>query len=321
MIDLFIFQAVKHLPVSQQVEYRRLKQQIYEYEQQRLQKAKESVGASSTTSQVQQTTVKPVNTSSSLSTPSSSPAVLASSTPKTSEVKHIPKTQLIATISPMSKPNSVTNPIIVTPTKIIHSTANVTTKTIAPTMNPATKVTNPTIAIPSTSKPVVTSTMKVTKRDPKHMNLLNKITESLNSQKTLLNSAVNKISTLRVLTMEQINQKSSKIQQKNNCVVMDDLNKTGENIVVAEKKSSSGRIIGYEKKPGNKIAESVATKENNKVVLEKSKDEDSLKKTWEDFRQVVNDEVQSLSNLSTAEQKKLLTETEEKLISKRYMKK
>ncbi|XP_058805959.1 uncharacterized protein LOC131672621 isoform X2 [Phymastichus coffea] len=315
-------QAVKHLPVPQQEEYRRLKQQLYEYEQLRLQKVNGSTITITTTSQAQSATAKPVNTLSSLTTPSISPSVQATSTPKAPLAKLMPKKQLIAAISPISKLNNVT-PVVVTPTKIVHATTNVITKTVAPTINSASKVASiSTVETPS-SKSVIA---KVTQPDPSQLKLLSKITESLNSQKTLLNTAANKISSissksLKVLTKEQINQKTSKIQQKNNCVVMDDLNKTGQNNMTEKKENIKEVKLKKENESDNKIKEVDDTKEiikEESLSVTKSKNEDKLKENWDDFKKVVNNEVQTLSNLSTEQQKELLTYTEAKLILRRH---
>ncbi|OXU26675.1 hypothetical protein TSAR_012573 [Trichomalopsis sarcophagae] len=350
--------AVKHLTLAQQEEYRLLKQIIQEREktkeststtaqsQSPLEKITTAPSSSPLSASSSPPSVLTICTSSALS--SSTPKAVAKVvlSPTTSiasslsvkpheqvlrQNEPVPKKQSVATISPISKPSveSVKVPLAsnkplkigVSSTKIIHvspsiSQSNTLNKTAAVITTTSTSKASAVAGTESTA-----TTLKLTPQSNNNM-LLGMISDSINRQRQQISDAAQKVSTLTILTKEQINLKTSQIQQtklnSEGNVVMDDLNKIGNNLSITSK-----RFTGETNKAqSTKNIENVNTKSALKNDPRKDSSsvdtsQDKTRQNWENFKEVVNDEVQALSHLPAQQQKELLSKTEESLIEKR----
>ncbi|XP_031782564.1 titin isoform X2 [Nasonia vitripennis] len=350
--------AVKHLTLAQQEEYRLLKQIIQEREktkeststtsqsQPTLEKITTAPSSSPLSASSSPPSLLPTCTSSALysSTPKAvakvalSPTTsIASSLPVKpheqvlGQNESVPKKQSVATISPISKPSveSIKVPLAsskplkigVPSTKIIHvspsiSQSNTLNKTAAVITTTSTSKASAVAGTESTA-----TTLKLTPQSNNNM-LLGMISDSINRQRQQISDAAQKVSTLTILTKEQINLKTSQIQQtklnSEGNVVMDDLNKIGNNLSITSK-----RFTGETNKAqSTKNIENVNTKsalknDPRKDCSSADTSQDKTKQNWENFKEVVNDEVQALSHLPAQQQKELLSKTEESLIEKR----
>ncbi|XP_011494355.1 PREDICTED: uncharacterized protein LOC105359442 [Ceratosolen solmsi marchali] len=307
-------QAVKHLPASQQEEYRRLKQQIFEREKLHLQNSKGSTTASTTTTLTKSSSI--------LSSPIISPVILTSSIRKVEPKiqistpsnhisplnKMVPKTQLVATISPMSKQNygNITG-------KLKIALSPISSKQI---------VSKPSMKIPAQSSPLSSV------RRLQQVKLLDKMNDALNTQKKQIRAVAHKVSSLRILAKERLNLRNSHVQRPNieseSRLNMENLHRL-KNHQIKDVKNENETISNLSTTSRshsidslNATYVSLQSSVDKASTMEKSSGIDESKQNWEEFKKEVHKEVESLSNLSPEEQRELLFNTEEELITKRH---
>ncbi|XP_014209509.1 uncharacterized protein LOC106640112 isoform X2 [Copidosoma floridanum] len=177
--------------------------------------------------------------------------------------------------------------------------------------------------------------------------LLDKMNSVLNSQKKQISAVAQKVSTLRILTKDQINLKTlqvpSKISKLKTCTPTDDSTKSSQNIstTVEEKseheapfaksaKEESANVVDKSMKNQDSahLIKAINNQSTSKNLAQNTIDQStsmnaspSTEKStlgWTKFKDLVDDEVDSLFDLPVMKQKQLLTESEEKLISKRH---
>jgi hypothetical protein len=157
--------------------------------------------------------------------------------------------------------------------------------------------------------------------------LLDKMNDALNTQKKHIKAVAHKVSNLRILTKEQLNLKSSLIQrtivEAENRLTKDNLNRlnnrqanTGDKKATSSQAPTSRRPFPISSDAADASLQGSLDLAQNSPI-ESSSSIEGQQQNWEEFKRKVNKEVESLSNLSIEEQRDLLFNTEEELITKR----
>ena len=213
----------------------------------------------------------------------------------------------------------------VTSTKIIHSTANANQNSILP-QTASTVFTNKLNIVAKTSTSGALRTMAQTSTSNGQATILNKINETLNNHKKQVTAVAHKVSTLRILTKDQINLKTTSIQESmprvDNPMLMGDLNRSVENksnSLQAEKSINISNASDDARDISTNNKSTSLNISHSSIEEPSSSNVGKTKKSWEDYKQDINNEVQALSRLSFEEQKKILCKSEQELVKKRYI--
>lgn len=92
-----------------------------------------------------------------------------------------------------------------------------------------------------------------------------------------------------------------------------------EKISSQEVQNSNVLIPKIEKEDSTEVLNHLTPNKNDRSETMETSQEYTSKQTWEDFKRLVNDEVQNLSDLSIEDKKQLLSKTEEELVTKRFV--
>lgn len=283
---------VKHLPAPKQEEYRLLKQKLIEMEKTKLQQSKEIIVANKTSSSSSSIISKTI---------SSNNIDSAASSRETSLVNNNKKLTITSPLVAKSLPTLNKTALKVQQQK---STNNNDNNNIVDQENIfANKATSINLIDKTNQKLLKTTAATNVNRSSvqnlsKELEILNRLNSVLNNQKKQISAVAQKVSTLKILTKDQINQK-----------------------VFQQKKNKTNDLANENKEEENNVNQSMIEKSSenslemarNVLTLQKTKSSQRLKK----FKETVDDEMQYLFELSFEKQKDLLLKSEEKLINKR----
>ncbi|KAJ8679311.1 hypothetical protein QAD02_015098 [Eretmocerus hayati] len=353
-------QAVKHLPLPQQEEYRRLKQQIIEREKMRLLKARELAASSSVkrigniptvSSTVPESTI-PVGLASPRThavEPTTPMSNTRSSITESSKNKSTAQmnTQLAAIIEPNTKKTCSNSTSVVTiRAKRTHPVGQVDGNT-------SNNIVRSDADVPSNRLSVANSSSNIENVSGKdQVDLLGKMTELLNNQKLTVSAVAQKVSKLRILTKEQINNQQNEQDREspNHTLQRVDTDMKENNqrqkrplLRILTKDQINQRSLGMKisfldsaprhvPNNNNQRSEDRLTRERRPTSLNAEESLQNVtelnqilssnicqsKDSWSDFKLKVNEEVQHLIDLPAENQEKLLALCEEKLIVKRH---